>query len=136
MAATIPKIKIYGTPLLPIFECHELFYWLRQKQTKMKSPQETSSRDSNFRKSWQKGATAIWVFRSSAPLASGRRAEKLMKRQMARSVVVSLWDVTESLYIEISRSDGPQKGLAHVDLTHLKSYWVIQIISIAVLVHF
>ena len=29
--------------------------------------------------------------------------------------------VTESLYIKISRSDGPQKGLADVDLTHLKS---------------
>ena len=51
------------------------------------------------------------------------------------SVVVSLWDVTESLYIEISRSDGPQKGLADVDLTHLKSYGVIYTISIAVLGH-
>ena len=53
----------------------------------------------------------------------------------SHSMVVSLWDVTESLYIEISRSDGPQKGLADVDLTHLKSYWVIHTISIAVLGH-
>ena len=37
--------------------------------------------------------------------------------------------------IEISRSDGPQKGLADVDLTHLESYLVIHIISIAVLGH-
>ena len=54
---------------------------------------------------------------------------------MLHSMVVSLWDVTESLYIEISRSDGPQKGLADVDLTHLKSYGVIHAISIAVLGH-
>ena len=51
------------------------------------------------------------------------------------SVVVSLWDVTEPLYIEILRSDGPQKRLADVDLTHLKSYWVIHTISIAALGH-
>ena len=48
-------------------------------------------------------------------------------------MVFSLWDVTESLYIEISRSDGPQKELAHVDLSHLKSYWVNHTISLAVL---
>ena len=51
------------------------------------------------------------------------------------SMVVSLWDVTEPLYIEILRSDGPQKRLADVDLTHLKSYWVIHTISIAALGH-
>ena len=54
---------------------------------------------------------------------------------VTHSMVVSLWDVTESLYIEISRSDGPQKGLAVVDLTHLKSYWVIHTISIGSLGH-
>ena len=54
---------------------------------------------------------------------------------VTHSVVVSLWDVTEPLYIEILRSDGPQKILADVDLTHLKSYWVIHTISIAVLGH-
>ena len=56
-------------------------------------------------------------------------------RKPAHSVVVSLWDVTEPLYIEILRSDGPQKRLADVDLTHLKSYWVIHTISIAALGH-
>ena len=54
---------------------------------------------------------------------------------MAHSMVVSLWDVTESLYIEILRYDRPQKGLADVDLTHLKSYGVIDTISIAVQGH-
>ena len=54
---------------------------------------------------------------------------------LSHSVVVSLWDVTEPLYIEILRSDGPQKRLADVDLTHLKSYWVIHTISIAALGH-
>ena len=51
------------------------------------------------------------------------------------SVWWSLWDVTEPLYIEILGSDGPQKRLADVDLTHLKTYWVIHTISIAVLGH-
>ena len=57
------------------------------------------------------------------------------KRWLGHSVVVSLWDVTEPLYIEILRSDRPQKRLADVDLTHLKSYWVIHTISIAALGH-
>ena len=54
-------------------------------------------------------------------------------RDAKHSMVVSLWDVTESLYMEILRSDGSQKGLADVDLTHLKSYGVIHTIYIAVL---
>ena len=54
---------------------------------------------------------------------------------LVHSVVVPLWDVTEPLYIEILRSNGPQKRLADVDLTHLKSYWVIHTISIAALGH-
>ena len=54
---------------------------------------------------------------------------------MCHSVVVSLWDVTEPLYIEVLRSDGPQKRLADVDLSHLKSYWVFHTISIAALGH-
>ena len=51
------------------------------------------------------------------------------------SMVVSLWDVTEPLYIEISRSDGPQKGATTVDLTHLKSYEIIQTMSKGILSH-
>ena len=57
------------------------------------------------------------------------------KALVVHSVVVSLWDVPEPLYIEILRSDRPQKRLADVDLTHLKSYWVIHTISIAALGH-
>ena len=57
------------------------------------------------------------------------------KKLSTHSVVVSLWDVPEPLYIKILRSDGPQKRLADVDLTHLKSYWVIHTISIAALGH-
>ena len=46
----------------------------------------------------------------------------LSHKALVHSVVVSLLDVTEPLYIEILRSDGPQKILADVDWTHLKSY--------------
>ena len=42
------------------------------------------------------------------------------------SMLVSLWDVTKSQYIEISRSDGPDKGATAVDLARLKSYQIIQ----------
>ena len=48
--------------------------------------------------------------------------------------IIVWWSLFEmSLYIEILRCDGPQKGLADVDLTHLKSYGVIHTIYIAVL---
>ena len=78
--------------------------------------------DPIFLQNWLPHLTQSWVLRQGETI-------------MPQRTVWCVWDVTEPLYIEILRSNGPQKILADVDLTHLKSYWVIHTISIAVLGH-
>ena len=77
------------------------------------------------------------VFLKRPENAEFKKNEKILKEGLptSHSMVVSLWNVTEPLYIEISRSDGPQKGATTVDLTHLKSYEIIQTMSKGILSH-